>query len=163
MRSLSPFYPPTRPENLRLMVISLVPGFNDKPSPHCVISHFAKQAPRKDATNRRQGRARQSFSPIISLTTGDSGIVDWESFKIDRFAKLMAMAFSKQENESLSALRLAARMLDEAAAVPGTKGLMLCFDDFLEGLEQFGKRVQPLMRSRAAVTGNADRNIPPIR
>jgi pyrimidine oxygenase len=41
-----------------------------------------------------------------------------------------------------------ARLLDEAAAVPGTKGLMLTFDDFLIGLEQFGQRIQPLMETR---------------
>jgi pyrimidine oxygenase len=43
-----------------------------------------------------------------------------------------------------------ARLLDEAAAVPGTKGLMLTFDDFLIGMEQFGQRIQPLMDCRAA-------------
>ena len=42
-----------------------------------------------------------------------------------------------------------ARMLDEAAAVPGTEGIMLTFDDFLVGLDQFGERIQPLMRSRS--------------
>ena len=42
-----------------------------------------------------------------------------------------------------------ARMLDEAASVAGTKGLMLTFDDFLIGLEQFGQRIQPLMKTRA--------------
>jgi pyrimidine oxygenase len=42
-----------------------------------------------------------------------------------------------------------ARMLDEAASVPGTKGLMLTFDDFIEGMEQFGRRIQPLMKTRA--------------
>lgn len=41
-----------------------------------------------------------------------------------------------------------AAMLDEAAAVHGTKGLMLVFDDFLEGLDKFGEKVQPLMKSR---------------
>jgi len=41
-----------------------------------------------------------------------------------------------------------ARMLDEAASVPGTKGIMLTFDDFLIGLEQFGRRIQPLMKCR---------------
>jgi len=43
-----------------------------------------------------------------------------------------------------------ARMLDEAASVPGTKGIMLTFDDFLIGMEQFGQRIQPLMACRAA-------------
>src|ERR1700712_1701377 len=43
-----------------------------------------------------------------------------------------------------------ARLMDEAATVPGTKGLMLTFDDFVEGVETFGQRIQPLMQSRAA-------------
>jgi pyrimidine oxygenase len=43
-----------------------------------------------------------------------------------------------------------ARMLDECATVPATKGIMLTFDDFLIGMEQFGQRIQPLMQSRRA-------------
>src|SRR3984893_10184109 len=43
-----------------------------------------------------------------------------------------------------------ARLLDECATVPATKGIMLTFDDFLIGMEQFGQRIQPLMKSRAA-------------
>ncbi|MFE2416447.1 pyrimidine utilization protein A [Streptomyces hokutonensis] len=42
-----------------------------------------------------------------------------------------------------------ARLLDEVAEVEGTKGIMLVFDDFLEGLENFGTRIQPLMKSRS--------------
>jgi len=42
-----------------------------------------------------------------------------------------------------------ARMLDEVAAVPGTKGIMMTFDDFVVGIEKFGKYIQPLMHSRA--------------
>jgi pyrimidine oxygenase len=41
-----------------------------------------------------------------------------------------------------------ARMLDELAAVPGVQGVMLTFDDFIIGMEQFGTRIQPLMRCR---------------
>jgi pyrimidine oxygenase len=41
-----------------------------------------------------------------------------------------------------------AQMLDEAAGLPGTKGLMLTFDDFLVGMDQFGRHIQPLMKSR---------------
>jgi pyrimidine oxygenase len=41
-----------------------------------------------------------------------------------------------------------AGMLDECATVPATKGIMLVFDDFLIGMEQFGQRIQPLMKSR---------------
>jgi pyrimidine oxygenase len=48
-----------------------------------------------------------------------------------------------------------ARLLDEAAAVPGTKGIMLTFDDFLVGMDQFGQRIQPLMTSRRTVAAAA--------
>jgi pyrimidine oxygenase len=44
-----------------------------------------------------------------------------------------------------------ARLLDEAAAVPGTKGLMLTFDDFIKGMDDFGTRIQPLMKCREHV------------
>jgi pyrimidine oxygenase len=44
-----------------------------------------------------------------------------------------------------------ARMLDELAEVPGVQGVMLTFDDFIIGMEQFGTRVQPLMRSRSGM------------
>ena len=43
-----------------------------------------------------------------------------------------------------------ARLLDECATVPATKGIMLVFDDFLVGMEQFGQHIQPLMQSRRA-------------
>jgi pyrimidine oxygenase len=44
-----------------------------------------------------------------------------------------------------------ARLLDEMAAMPGMEGAMLSFDDFRLGVEQFGQRIQPQMRSRVAV------------
>ena len=42
-----------------------------------------------------------------------------------------------------------AAMLDEVAATPGVKGIMLTFDDFLVGMDKFGERIQPLMRCRS--------------
>ncbi len=42
-----------------------------------------------------------------------------------------------------------AAMLDEVAGVPDTAGVLLVFDDFLAGVENFGGRIQPLMKSRA--------------
>ena len=44
-----------------------------------------------------------------------------------------------------------AAMLDEIAEVPNTGGVLLTFDDFIEGVEAFGTRIQPLMKSRAAL------------
>jgi pyrimidine oxygenase len=44
-----------------------------------------------------------------------------------------------------------ARMLDEIDTVEGIGGVMLTFDDFLAGLDTFGERVQPLMKTRVDV------------
>src|ERR1700722_7679425 len=44
-----------------------------------------------------------------------------------------------------------ARMLDELAAVPGVQGVMMTFDDFVIGMEQFGTRILPLMQCRREV------------
>jgi pyrimidine oxygenase len=41
-----------------------------------------------------------------------------------------------------------ARMLDEASTVPNTGGVLLVFDDLLKGTDDFGTRIQPLMKSR---------------
>jgi pyrimidine oxygenase len=46
-----------------------------------------------------------------------------------------------------------ARMLDEISEVDGLKGVMLTFDEFLSGVDNFGQRVQPLMKSRAKING----------
>src|SRR6266478_443199 len=39
-----------------------------------------------------------------------------------------------------------ARMLDEMSTVPGVRGVMMTFDDFVSGMEQFGTHIMPLMR-----------------
>jgi len=44
-----------------------------------------------------------------------------------------------------------AKLLDDAAAMPGVKGIMLTFDDFLIGMDAFGTRIQPLMQCRSHV------------
>ncbi|PZW48420.1 pyrimidine oxygenase [Humitalea rosea] len=48
-----------------------------------------------------------------------------------------------------------ARMLDEVAAMPGVKGIMLTFDDFLLGLDAFAEHIQPLMECRSHVREDA--------
>ncbi|MGK3140905.1 pyrimidine utilization protein A [Pantoea sp. C2G6] len=48
-----------------------------------------------------------------------------------------------------------ARMLDEVAQVEGTHGVLLTFDDFLEGIENFGQHIQPLMACRSALLDTA--------
>jgi len=44
-----------------------------------------------------------------------------------------------------------ARMLDEVAKVPDTAGVLLTFDDFIKGMEDFGQKIQPLMKCRKGV------------
>ncbi|MBT0720848.1 pyrimidine utilization protein A [Rosenbergiella collisarenosi] len=41
-----------------------------------------------------------------------------------------------------------AAMLDEIATLPGAGGVLLTFDDFVLGIEQFGQFIQPLMQTR---------------
>jgi pyrimidine oxygenase len=41
-----------------------------------------------------------------------------------------------------------AKMLDEIDTVPGAEGILLTFDDFVEGIENFGRYIQPLMKTR---------------
>jgi pyrimidine oxygenase len=48
-----------------------------------------------------------------------------------------------------------AAMLDDLAAVPGVEGVMMTFDDFVIGMEQFGTRIQPLLRCRATLDAAA--------
>jgi pyrimidine oxygenase len=50
-----------------------------------------------------------------------------------------------------------ASMLDEIAEVPATSGVMLTFDDFVQGIENFGQKIQPLMKSRKHVTEMLER------
>jgi len=48
-----------------------------------------------------------------------------------------------------------ARLLDEVPTVPGTGGVLLTFDDFVKGVEDFGTRIQPLMKCRQHIKGLA--------
>jgi pyrimidine oxygenase len=49
-----------------------------------------------------------------------------------------------------------ARMLDQIAETPGIAGIMLTFDDFIVGIEQFGEHIQPRMKSRNKVAMAAE-------
>ena len=41
-----------------------------------------------------------------------------------------------------------AAMLDEISSIEGTEGILLTFDDFIQGIEDFGQYIQPLMTCR---------------
>jgi pyrimidine oxygenase len=44
-----------------------------------------------------------------------------------------------------------AALLDDYATVPGVRGVMLTFDDFVAGMDKFGQHIQPLMTTRRHV------------
>lgn len=73
-------------------------------------------------------------------------------------ANTLAMLKNPQLAEPHGGVRLigsyenVARMLDIIAATPGLGGIMLTFDDFITGIEQFGQYIQPRMRSRTKLT-----------
>ncbi len=48
-----------------------------------------------------------------------------------------------------------AALMDELATVDGLAGVMLTFDDFIVGMQDFGERIQPLMVSRQQVLAPA--------
>ena len=50
------------------------------------------------------------------------------------------------------AVAMMKKQLDALAETPGLQGVMLTFDDFLIGMDQFGTRIQPLMQCRRHVT-----------
>ncbi|MDB5773973.1 MAG: pyrimidine utilization protein [Herbaspirillum sp.] len=113
---------------------------------------------------------------IIAADTDEAAMAKWESYKGGADTEALAWlseqgaadtksgadANVRQMANPSSAVNLnmgtlvgshatVARMLDEVAAVPGTGGVLLTFDDFLGGIEDFGQRIQPLMNSRCAV------------
>jgi pyrimidine oxygenase len=48
-----------------------------------------------------------------------------------------------------------AAMLDEIDTVPGCEGVLLTFDEFIQGMDDFGQKIQPLMKSRQHLTAAA--------
>ena len=49
-----------------------------------------------------------------------------------------------------------AKMLDEIGEIKGTEGILLTFDDFINGVEDFGQKIQPLMKCREHVVVGGD-------
>ncbi|MEO6918323.1 MAG: pyrimidine utilization protein A [Collimonas sp.] len=111
---------------------------------------------------------------VIAADTDEQAMAKWESYKAGADQEALAWLSEqgavdtksgadtnvRQMTNPTSAVNLnmgtlvgsyasVARMLDEVAAVPGTGGVLLTFDDFLGGIENFGQHVQPLMKSRS--------------
>ena len=127
------------------------------------------------AATKKYGSATRALAStmIIADETDEAAMAKWEHYKAG--VDLEAIAWrseqasgDKNPTEHSHSLHLRkseplpnngskfigsyatiARLLDECAEIEGLAGVMLTFDDFLIGMEQFGTRIQPLMKSRA--------------
>ena len=109
---------------------------------------------------------------VIADETDEAAMAKWKSYNdgvdLDAIKWLAAQGAKDTVNKDTNVRQLAApegavninmgtlvgsyesiaRMLDEIEGVPGTGGVLLTFDDFVEGVTAFGTRIQPLMKSR---------------
>ncbi|WP_327754551.1 pyrimidine utilization protein A (plasmid) [Sphingobium sp. SJ10-10] len=132
---------------------------------------------RLEAATTKTGRKVDTFvlMMVIADETDEAAEAKWQSYRngVDQEAiawlsnqsaanNISSTTNTRQMSEATSAVNInmgtlvgsyekIARMLDEIAEVPGTGGVLLTFDDFVAGVENFGTRIQPLMISRKAL------------
>jgi pyrimidine oxygenase len=125
----------------------------------------------------KTGRDVQIFvlMMVIAAETDEEAQAKWQSYNagvdVDAISWLAEQGAKDTVNKDTNVRQLAAPegavninmgtlvgsyesvawMLDEMAQVPNTGGVLLTFDDFVEGVEAFGTRIQPLMKSRKHV------------
>ena len=134
---------------------------------------FAPAAIKLLEANAKTGRNVTSFAlvMIIADETDEAAFRKWELYKAGADTEALAWLTQqagvdkssdtnvRQLADPTSAVNLnmgtlvgsyanVARMLDEIDSVPGAEGVLLTFDDFVQGVEAFGTRIQPLMASR---------------
>ncbi|MBB5685566.1 pyrimidine utilization protein A [Sphingobium boeckii] len=136
---------------------------------------FASNNDRLAAATAKTGRAVSIYVlvMIIAAETDEAAVAKWQSYNagvdLDAIAWLADQGAKDTVNTDTNVRQLAApegavninmgtlvgshasiaRMLDEMAQIPNTGGVLLTFDDFLQGVEDFGTKIQPLMKSRA--------------
>ncbi|TFZ59194.1 pyrimidine utilization protein A [Methylorubrum sp. Q1] len=143
---------------------------------------FAPTVERLEEAKAKTGREVSSYVlfMVISDETDEAARAKWEHYKAGADAEAIAWlglqgaadtksgadTNIRQMADPTSAVNInmgtlvgshatVAALLDEVVTVPGTGGVLLVFDDFLKGLDDFGTKIQPLMRSRRHVTGEA--------
>jgi pyrimidine oxygenase len=67
-----------------------------------------------------------------------------------RFAEKVRNRMPTMHGALIGSYQRVAEMLDMYDTVPGVRGVMLTFDDFVQGMDKFGERIQPLMTTRQA-------------
>lgn len=143
---------------------------------------FAPTVERMRVAAEKTGREVSSYVlfMIIADETDEAARAKWESYKAGAdqeaiaWLGLQGAADTKSGSDTnvrqmadpVSAVNInmgtlvgsyenVAKMLDEVPTVPGTGGVLLTFDDFVKGVEDFGTRIQPLMKCRQHIKGLA--------
>jgi pyrimidine oxygenase len=139
---------------------------------------FAPTVAKLNEANARTGRNVTAYAlfMVIADETDAAARAKWEHYKagtdqeavrwlVDQSAADKASGGDtnvRQMADPVSAVNInmgtlvgsyetVARLLDEIDTVEGCEGVLLTFDDFIKGTEDFGTRIQPLMRSRKHV------------
>ncbi|MBD0786430.1 pyrimidine utilization protein A [Vibrio sp. Y2-5] len=140
---------------------------------------FAPQASRLLEATEKTGRDVSSFVlfMIIADETDEAARAKWEHYKAgkdDAALEWLGVQAAqdttsgsdtnvRQMSDPTSAVNInmgtlvgsyetVARLLDEVDEVEGTGGVLLTFDEFVEGVTAFGERIQPLMKTRQHIT-----------
>lgn len=143
---------------------------------------FAPTVERMRTAAEKTGREVSSYVlfMIIADETDEAARAKWESYKAGADQEAIAWlgvqgaadtksgsdTNVRQMADPVSAVNInmgtlvgsyetVARLLDEVPTVPGTGGVLLTFDDFVKGVEDFGTRIQPLMKCRQHIKGLA--------
>lgn len=141
-------------------------------------SAFSPTAARLIVATQKTGRKVSTFVlfMVIADETDEAARTKWESYKAgaDTEALTWLSTQAAADNRSgsdtnvrqladptsavnvnmgtlIGSYENVARMLDEVSEVEGVGGVLLTFDDFIQGVTCFGEKIQPLMVSRAQV------------
>lgn len=136
---------------------------------------FAPTVAKLMAANARTGRDVRAYAlfMVIADETDDAARAKWEHYKAGTdqeavaWLNLQSAADTKSGGDTnvrhmvdpvsvvninmgtvVGSYETCARLLDEIDTIEGCDGVLLTFDDFVKGIEDFGARIQPLMKSR---------------
>jgi pyrimidine oxygenase len=140
---------------------------------------FAPTVDRLLQATQKTGREVSSFVlfMIIADDTDEAAYAKWESYKEGKDDAALTWLGTqaaqdkssgsdtnvRQMSDPTSAVNInmgtlvgsygtVARLLDQVAEVDGTGGVLLTFDEFVDGVTAFGEKIQPLMKTRQHIT-----------
>ena len=144
---------------------------------------FAPTVAKLTAANAKTGRDVRAYAlfMVIADETDAAARAKWDHYKAGADAEAISWLVDqsavdkssggdtnvRQMADPVSAVNInmgtlvgsyetVAGLLDEIATVEGCDGVLLTFDDFIKGTEDFGARIQPLMKSRQHISDSLE-------